>query len=855
MERGATERELATALASLGPFKIKISWVSIPKTGSEIGIGGFGTVHRALLCRKSSGNVGVPVTVKKLKAAGSPEKRLRMEIASALVREMGVWASLLHESITPLVGFHVGDQRDEAWLISPLMANGNLIDYLIDMRPDKEKRHQLTLDTARGLQYLHSLDPPLCYGDIKALNVLINDQHRAVFCDFGLAKAMEGMPSGLTTSTFNQSGSLPYESPELLLGTSTRTPQSDVWAWGCLVNEIFSGKAPYHWAINPGAIVKWIIQNIPPATFDDTSCPTSIQVLLSYCWRFRSIFRPTMARCLAVLLDPTMTLDAIHEALKVSGDRVPNQAITFKGSDLTLDDDVEVGSGHLGILFKAKLVDERTGTTTVVAMKQLFKAKDSQPADRFPSIVRDKANQWTSLLHPNILYIVGHSLAEKEVSPNIFLVFPYMSTGNIVDYIKEKSPDYDRRMKLRNVLIDDKGNAMLCDYDTNEIVANLEEHVVSDLFRYRSPEHLTGNTEQTLRSDIWCWASTFLQIMTDQAPYQDFVDENALLEALGQGVMPANIGTLDCPPRAQNILGMCWRWEPGSRASLGDIISILSGKFCQFTTAWSMPGRGLSCAKFSHDGKYLVIGREGVGLGVHDASTGALQYELPPIGPGHTRAQMSRSGGFLITPTRAPEHNVCVWDLNTRAQAATFQGHSDAITTIDMSSDDASAFSISDDRAIRMWHIGSQMDSGRVLKETKGIPSALAVSPTAGTVAVSAHDGGAELLDADTGETIMALEQRANIWALRFAADGDLPSTKGEVGEVRTLPCIEIKVRQESVLSVSGSGPYIVSMAMDGEVRAIKLDSGATSMGLIGSIGGFAYSRYVSWDAPGAYMY
>lgn len=56
-----------------------------------------------------------------------------------------------------------------------------------------------------------------------------------MLCDFGLAKVIEDVPSGLTT-TSTPSCSVRYAAPELIVGDgSPHTLQSDVWAWGCVL--------------------------------------------------------------------------------------------------------------------------------------------------------------------------------------------------------------------------------------------------------------------------------------------------------------------------------------------------------------------------------------------------------------------------------------------------------------------------------------------------------------------------------------------------------------------------------------------------------------------------------------------
>ncbi|KAG8906476.1 hypothetical protein FRB99_006791 [Tulasnella sp. 403] len=600
-----------------------------------VGSGGYGTIHKASMRQGTFGNPVAVVAVKKLKAGGGRDKRVRMAIG--LIRELGVWAGLSHENLIPLIGFHLNSSRDQAWLISPYMEKGNISDYLTRVQPDEQKRRELVLDTARGLQHLHTRDPPICHGDIKALNVLITDEHRAMLCDFGLAKAMENMPSGLTTSTFNQGGTLPYESPELLRGGSMRSPQSDVWAWGCLAQEILSGKAPYYWANNGGAIVKWITQDIPPAAAGDLNCPETY---------FRRHYLTTMG-----LADPTMDANAAAEELEAPGDPLPDRARVLKRSDLSFNEDSRIGSGCVGVVFKTSLVVE-PARNTVVAVKLLFKPKDPDASDRLSLVVQAKADRWSTFGHPNVLTITGYSQAENKAhkaSLDILLVFPYVPNKSIVDYIEVRTPNYDQRMKLAtdvaqgllylhsrappirhgnlhtsNILVDNQGNAILCDYDLDEIISQVEEHVVAETFRYRSPEHLAKNTELTLRSDVWCLGSVFLLIITDRIPYSSFADEPALVEGLSQRITPVNVDELDCPPRAQNILGLCWKWEPETRASLSEIIAILSGRLCKFTEAWSIPAASLDCLRFSQDGKYLIVGVSEVGLRVYEVETGTV---------------------------------------------------------------------------------------------------------------------------------------------------------------------------------------------------------------------------------------
>lgn len=67
--------------------------------------------------------------------------------------------------------------------------------------------------------------------------MLVNGDGRAVLSDFGLSRVPYGGSSGLTTTRGGSKGTTRWCSPEILNGEAG-TPQSDMWAWGCLVLEV-----------------------------------------------------------------------------------------------------------------------------------------------------------------------------------------------------------------------------------------------------------------------------------------------------------------------------------------------------------------------------------------------------------------------------------------------------------------------------------------------------------------------------------------------------------------------------------------------------------------------------------------
>ncbi|KAG8893659.1 hypothetical protein FRB99_001829, partial [Tulasnella sp. 403] len=610
------ERELTDMLVPLEQHRVNPSWFEFPRFGSTIGIGGFGLVQRATM-RQNWRSRGVVVAVKKLRAMGGKDKRLRM--VTALIREVAVWATLSHPNVIPFIGFHLSPRLEEAWLVAPLMINGNLNQYLLGFRLDMVERLRLALDTAKGLQYLHHLNPPICHGDIKALNVLINADRRAVLCDFGLAKAMESMPSGLTTSTFNQAGSLPYESPELLLGTSLRALESDVWAWGCLLQEIFSGKTPYHWANNAGAIVKFITQDIPPAVAGEIECTSLVRRLLACCWRSRPDHRPSMGECVTILTDELSAPsggrgggNALHilQELEEKVGVISVENFAVRRSDLSFNETSKIGSGMFGSVYKGEMASATSEQRRVVAVKRLLPSVNRP--DTPNEIARNMFSRLrvgnTSILSPLAYWV------DPSTGGEILLIFPYVPTGNLESYLDRNDLNDNEKIALatqiaeallylhtrtpainhgclhpRNILISATNLPLLSDYGFDEFASYFEESPATlGSLRYQSPETVTGASPSSPRGDVWSWGCILLLIMSKRAPYQDIDDTASLREQLEQETHPAPLDDLDCDPKAINLLGMCWTRDPASRPSMSDIVAILNGRSFKFARAWSV---------------------------------------------------------------------------------------------------------------------------------------------------------------------------------------------------------------------------------------------------------------------------
>ncbi|KIO17699.1 hypothetical protein M407DRAFT_84726, partial [Tulasnella calospora MUT 4182] len=148
------------------------------------------------------------------------------------------------------------------------------------------------------LAFLHQLDPPVCHGDIKSPNVLVNLECRAVLCDFGLARLYEDSGFGKLESTAVVKGSLRWCSPELFEG-QPRTASSDIFAWAWLVWEIMTGELPYGEAVADYVIMRKIFEGPLPHAKGESRLSECLQLwgLMRRCWAVDPLQRPTSAMC------------------------------------------------------------------------------------------------------------------------------------------------------------------------------------------------------------------------------------------------------------------------------------------------------------------------------------------------------------------------------------------------------------------------------------------------------------------------------------------------------------------------------------------------------------------------------
>ncbi|KAG0448724.1 hypothetical protein HPP92_027694 [Vanilla planifolia] len=213
-------RELQVATDSFSPNNI-------------LGRGGFGKVYKGRLAD------GSLVAVKRQKEKRTPAGELQFQTEVEMI-SMAVHCNLLR-----LLGFCM--TLTERLLVYPYMANGSVASCLRERPPnqpplDWSTRKQIALGSARGLSYLHEhCEPKIIHRDVKAANILLDEEFEAVVCDFGLAKLMDYKDTHVTTAV---RGTIGHIAPEYL-STGKSSEKNDVFGYGIMLLELVTGQKAF----------------------------------------------------------------------------------------------------------------------------------------------------------------------------------------------------------------------------------------------------------------------------------------------------------------------------------------------------------------------------------------------------------------------------------------------------------------------------------------------------------------------------------------------------------------------------------------------------------------------------------
>ncbi|ETW09134.1 TKL/LISK/LISK-DD1 protein kinase, variant 2 [Aphanomyces invadans] len=234
----------------------------------------------------------------------------RQAYGEHILRELSVLKQIDHPSLLRYIGSCEYNHQDskEVWILSEFVGGGDVSKYLKGKKSPRltwKETVQIALDAAEGLRYMH--ERHIIHRDIKAANMLLDDNLRIRLCDFGFAREVasdnennaiqDDGPSPQSFQTHGRRMSLcgtdTYMPPEMLF-EEDYNESADIFSYGVVLIELLCRRH-----INEDGFLKRQPAKNFAIDLDQfrssvrPSCPPSLVLLAENCTAFEPSNRPT----------------------------------------------------------------------------------------------------------------------------------------------------------------------------------------------------------------------------------------------------------------------------------------------------------------------------------------------------------------------------------------------------------------------------------------------------------------------------------------------------------------------------------------------------------------------------------
>ncbi|KAF9779338.1 kinase-like domain-containing protein [Thelephora terrestris] len=261
------------------PSSYTISGDLVRVGNDPVAFGGFSDVWEGSLD-------GDKVCIKHLRIS----EQVREAVEKAFYKEAIIWKRLRHPNVVAFIGV----TRNPSQFVSKWMPNGTLTDY-VNEKPGAN-RIGLLLDVAEGLNYLHANHTT--HGDLKGPNILVDHSGHACVTDFGFASVVRGLNSVLISEV--QGYTARWAAPEVLRNGDRNTQEADIFAYGMVVVEVFTGKCPFS-EFTANVTISKIMDGERPDRPQDSGLTDPVWDLACTCWHPELTRRPTITKLVGII--------------------------------------------------------------------------------------------------------------------------------------------------------------------------------------------------------------------------------------------------------------------------------------------------------------------------------------------------------------------------------------------------------------------------------------------------------------------------------------------------------------------------------------------------------------------------
>eukprot|EP00051_Salpingoeca_urceolata_P009238 m.112831 g.112831 ORF g.112831 m.112831 type:complete len:1600 (+) comp16204_c0_seq1:123-4922(+) len=322
--------------------------------GQKLGEGAFGIVCKATVDGIADFTGKTQVAVKQCAGDMITDDDRNEFLAEADL--MKKFAKPYHRNVLRLLG--VVTQREPLMIITEIMANGDLKDFLRKHRPVGDRKALLSIDdlismasdVAAGMVFLAEIK--FVHRDLACRNCLVSEDLTVKISDFGMSRDVH------YTDYYRKNGQalmpVRWMAPECLT-EGIFTSETDVWSMGVVLWEMISfGALPYPGLSNQEVyekIIEGYRMTQPPG------CPNAVYRLMRRCWQS----------------EQRITFPEIYDQI------IEIRRMLSNGSSTYAELSCIVG-GDLGDMSKSKL--ERTRSQAAQAASNEYMTGELVPEDR-----------------------------------------------------------------------------------------------------------------------------------------------------------------------------------------------------------------------------------------------------------------------------------------------------------------------------------------------------------------------------------------------------------------------------------------------------------------------------------------